>query len=120
MRHIGASDPQGWPAYSDEQANIVLTAGSAAAVSRPTDATHLRVGGATTASGGFSFAINLATSAAVWPAATVDTTTNSSGLNTIVPAGESRMFQLPAGTTAFGLISGTSGIVSCEFWKRGG
>ncbi len=119
MRAYGALSPTDQiPLPPDTMANYVLAAGTAQAADWPTDAHLVRFRGATTAGGVYAFAVNMASTQAVWPAATVTPTTNTTGLNTIVPAGDELVYQRHPGSTGFSLIGGSSGIVSVEFWKK--
>lgn len=120
MRNFGANFIQ-IPVPPDLVAYAALAGATAEAYDYPTGANIIRLSGVTTAAAGFGFAFNPISSAAQWPAAdSTGTTASSSLLNIIVPAGESRMFQIPGGSTGFSLVSGTSGIVGIEYWKKGG
>lgn len=119
MRGFGAKFDQ-IPVLPDTVGQRVLAGGTGEAVDYPTDTDVVRLSAATTASGVYGFVFNPSSTAAAWPADDQSSTTASTGLNIVVPPGESRIYQRPSGSTGFSLISGTSGIVSYEFWKRGG
>lgn len=118
MRAYSAQNPHGVPVPADIMANYVMTAGTGQAADWPDGANVVRFRGATTAGAAYAFAVNMLSTQAVWPAATVTATSDSTGRNTIVPAGNDLTLQVPSDSTGFSLIGGTSGIVSIEFWTK--
>lgn len=119
MRHIGSLHPtEGAALPPDTVGAAVLAAGTASTFDIPTGAGLMRLAGATTAGAAFAFALNYGTTGAQWPAASYQATTATSQLNQMVPAGGALMVQISTGSTAFSLISGSSGIVTIEFWKK--
>lgn len=106
------------PLPADTMANHVMTAGTGQAANWPTGAQLVRFSGATTAGGVYAFAVNMVSTKATWPAATVTATTDSTGLNILVPAGKHMTLQVPSDSTGFSIIGGSSGLISVEFWKK--
>lgn len=97
-----------------------MVSATGSALDYPSDADVMRLSGATTAGAALAFAVNLASTSAAWPAAASTATTATTGQNIVIPTGESKIFRIPGDSTGFSLISGTSGIVTVEFWRAGG
>lgn len=120
MRSIGTMHPtDGVPIIPDTSLNTALTGVTGNAIAYPAGATHMRLSGASTAGAPWSFIFNPTSTGAAWPStASSGATTSSSGVQILISA--PTMYQIPGDQTNFSLISGTSGIVTAEFWKKGG
>lgn len=126
MRQYGA-EFIGIPVPPDTTVDTLLTAGTGQAYDWPSSTASsagssgqtdiVRLTGVTTAGAGLALGINLYSTAARWSAAVSSFTTGSSGTY-IVPPGYSRVFQRPANSTGFSVISGSSGIASIECWRK--
>jgi len=117
MRRTSLSQPNAQAFVpADTVAVAVLTAAAASAFDKPTGATHLRLSGVTTAGAAFGFAANIGSTKAQWAGASASAATASSRQNAVIPPGRSAVFQLLGECTGISLISGTSGMVSMEFW----
>lgn len=119
MIAIGMLHPtEGVPIAPDTMANYVTTAAGIYAKDWPSSAQMVRFRGASTAGAAQAFAVNMWSTKAAWPAATVEATTNSSALNTLVSAGYELIYQIPKDSTGFSLSVGSCGIITAEFWKK--
>ena len=120
MRPIGCLNPlEEIPQPPDTMANYVMVGGTAQAADWPANTQLVRFRAATTAGAAASVVVNMMSTSATWPAATVTATTASTGLNTFVTAGYELIYQVSTGgSTGFSIISGASCLVSVEFWRK--
>lgn len=119
MRFFGTQSTPRDPVIPDTTLQLLLTAASGQAFNYPAGADLIRVTNASTLAGGYVTFNPSSTAAAV---ATTGATISSSvaGQNIPIPAGASRVYQVPGGSTGFSLIAGSSHAVGVEFWSRGG
>lgn len=104
----------------DTVATLALAGATGEAQDYPSNTDVVRVSASTTAGAAQAVAFNATSTGAVWPSADVAATTATTNLNALIPAGESRVYRIPRGSTGYSAVMGTSGIVTFEFWKVGG
>lgn len=120
MRFWGTKATPQVPVAPDTVLSLLLTAATAQAFDYPTGCDLVRVTPGSTATGFETIYFNPASTAATVPTTAGAVTTASSGLNIAVSLGDSKMFQIPGGSTGFSLVSVSSLAVSVEFWSRAG
>lgn len=120
MRFWGTKATPHTPVAPDTVLALLLTAATGHAHDYPSGADLVRVTPGSTATGFHTVYFNPASTQATVPTTAGAVTTSSSGLNIAVALGDSKMFQIPGGSTGFSLISPSSLSVTVEFWSRAG
>lgn len=118
MRYIGPKTEL--PVVPDSATVFLLAANTAQAVDYPANADYVRVGFTSTAGAVLGGVFNGNSTGAVW-GTSQSATVGSSGGQSLLPAGGgNQMFQRVRSSTAFSVITPTSGVCCVEYWTRGG